>query len=155
MTFQTIPEPFQSPEGSQFHNLILDDFERFYREHLRNVANQRMRASDLAELNRTWSRLNGAAPINSKHLKLCMALVGHQSLRSNGMFFLSVGNAADFPAIADNLAPIDRSKAAAVLSTRTERRANLETVLAGIWTELFEIRKCLERRGQAGRTLRG
>lgn len=97
-----LPTPFR-PEGSPLPVAIPHAFERFYRESLRRISGSRVRSKAVHEAYNAWATERGERQLTFSALRALMETVGHRRIQSNGVSYLDVGLAADFPTVPDNL----------------------------------------------------
>ncbi len=97
-----LPTPFR-PEGSALPVKLPNGFERFYRGNLRRVNGSRLRSAKIHEVYSTWASEHGEASLTYSALRKLMEAVGHRRIQSNGVSYLDVGFASDFPTIGDAL----------------------------------------------------
>lgn len=139
-----LPTHFR-PEGSALPVKLPSGFERFYRENLRRVSGSRLRSAKVHEAYTTWAADRGEASLTFSALRKLMEAVGHRRIQSNGVSYIDVGFASDFPTVGDtlNVAPggvIGGTAPAA--SGDVELIARVDAAL----TALLDLRHALEAR---------
>lgn len=65
-------------------------FAEFYRESLRPMIGQRIKASDLRAAYLTWAEAKGRGSLSAKAIALLMDRRGHGRIRSNGVRYLDI-----------------------------------------------------------------
>lgn len=98
----TLPAPFRQ-EATTLPVMIPNAFERFYRETLRRVVGSRIKSRALGEAYDAWAAKSGEGKITFARMRQLMELVGHRRIQSNGISYVDVGFAADFPGVGDTL----------------------------------------------------
>lgn len=79
------------------------DFETFYRARLRRVLGSRLRTREIMNAYLAWHQAGPRRPLSFIQLRSCMHAIGHAHRQSNGVYYLDVAFASDYPTIADTL----------------------------------------------------